>query len=113
MSDESIAEPVFTYEPLLDLMTSNGIIDHDQVDELREEHTRSGKTIRTLLVDTGYVTEDDLLSMMASYQGCEVIDLTTATLDSDIIESVPGNIARKLGAVCHRRPPSWQEEWGG
>jgi type IV pilus assembly protein PilB len=94
MSEEVIAPPVITYEPLLDLMTSNGIIDEEQVDELREEHTRTGKSIRALLVTTGYVTEDDLLNMMASYQGCEVVDLSMATLDSDIIESVPGNIAR-------------------
>jgi type IV pilus assembly protein PilB len=94
MAEESTPPPVFTYEPLLDLMTSNGIIDEQQVEDLREEHTRSGKSIRTLLVSTGYVTEDDLLNMMASYQGCEVVDLSTATLNSDVIESVPGNIAR-------------------
>ncbi|MEI7945241.1 MAG: ATPase, T2SS/T4P/T4SS family [bacterium] len=94
MAEVPTPAPVSTYEPLLDLMTSNGIIDDQQIDDLREEHTRSGKSIRTLLVSTGYVTEDDLLNMMASYQGCEVVDLRMATLNSDIIESVPGNIAR-------------------
>jgi type IV pilus assembly protein PilB len=99
MAEEITAAPATIYDPIVDLMTSNGIIDEEQADELREEHIRSGKTIRTLLVDTGYVSEDDLLNMMASYQGCEVVDLTTATLNSDIIESVPGNIARMYNVV--------------
>jgi len=94
MSEEPISEPAITYEPLLDLMASNGIIDEEQVDELREEHKRTGQSIRTLLVTAGYVSEDDLLNMMASYQGCEVVDLSIASLNPDIIESVPGNIAR-------------------
>jgi type IV pilus assembly protein PilB len=99
MSEEITAAPATVYDPLVDLMTSNGIIDEEQADEVREEHVRSGKTIRAVLVDTGYVSEDDLLNMMASYQGCEVVDLTTATLNSDIIESVPGNIARMYNVV--------------
>jgi type IV pilus assembly protein PilB len=99
MSEKTSAAPVFTYNPLLDLMTSNGIIDEVQANELREEHVRSGKPIRTLLVTTGYVSEDDLLNMMASYQGCEVVDLSTATLDPDVIESVPGNVARMYSVV--------------
>jgi len=99
MSEERTAASVTAYDPLLDLMTSNGIIDEEQADELREEHVRSGKPIRSLLVTTGYVSEEDLLNMMASYQGCEVVDLATATLNPDIIESVPGNIARMYSVV--------------
>ncbi|MCL2103494.1 MAG: Flp pilus assembly complex ATPase component TadA [Kiritimatiellaeota bacterium] len=93
---EAFAPTVSTpaYDPLIDLMISNGIIDDQQAEELRDEQKRSGKTIRSLLVDTGYVAEDDLLGMMAAYQGCEVVDLSGVTLDADIIESVPGNVAR-------------------
>jgi len=87
------------YDPLIDLMVSNGIIDDQQSDELREEQKRSGKAIRALLVDMGYVAEDDLLGMMAAYQGCEVVDLSGATLDADIIDSVPGNVARMYTVV--------------
>jgi len=90
----SVPDSAVAYDPLIDLMISNGIIDDQQADELRDEQKQSGKTIRALLVDMGYVPEDDLLEMMAAYQGCDVVDLSTATLDSDIIESVPGNVAR-------------------
>ncbi|MCL1922108.1 MAG: Flp pilus assembly complex ATPase component TadA [Kiritimatiellaeota bacterium] len=95
--DAPASAPV--YDPLIDLMISNGIIDDEQADDLREEHQRSGKTIRSLLVDMGYVAEDDLLGMMAAYQGCDVVDLSSATLESDIIESVPGNVARMYTVI--------------
>ena len=93
---ENVGTPDTTpaYDPLVDLMISNGIIDDQQADELRDEQKQSGKTIRALLVDMGYVPEDDLLGMMAAYQGCDVVDLSSATLEPDLIESVPGNVAR-------------------
>lgn len=70
MSEENVsaATPV-AYDPLIDLMISNGIIDEQQSSELREEHALNGKPMRDLLVDMGYVAEDDLLAMMAAYQG--------------------------------------------
>ena len=58
------------FEPLLDLAISNGIMDAQQAQDVQEEHVRSGKPLHTLIVDMGYVTEEDLLSMMAAYQGC-------------------------------------------
>lgn len=87
------------YDPLIDLVVSNGIIDQQQADELRDEHTRTGKQVRTLLIDMGYVSEDELLGMMAAYQGCEVVDLGLMSLDTDVIQSIPGNVARMYSVV--------------
>ena len=98
MSDNETAG-ARAYDPLIDLVVSNGIIDQQQADELREEHTRTGKQIRTLLIDMGYVTEDDLLGMMAAYQGCDVIDLGLLSLDTDVIQSIPGNVARMYNVI--------------
>jgi len=95
MSEENVsAATSVAYDPLIDLMISNGIIDEQQSTELREEHALNGKPIRDLLVDMGYVAEDDLLAMMAAYQGCEVIDLEGFSPDTALLESVPGNVAR-------------------
>ena len=87
------------YDPLLDLVVSNGAIDAEQAEQLREEQQSSGHTIRQLLVDNGYIAEDDLLSMMAAYQGCDVIDLATVTIDPDLIQSVPANVARMYNVL--------------
>ncbi len=88
-----------TYDPLLDLVVSNGIVDEQQAEELRDEHRNSGKSIRTLLIDSGFVSEDDLLGMMAAYQGCEVVDLSVMSFDTDVIQSIPASVARMYSVL--------------
>ncbi len=87
------------YDPLIDLVVSNGIIDQQQAEELREERKNTGKPIRTLLIDSGYVSEDDLLGMMAAYQGCDVVDLAVMSLDTDVIQSIPASVARMYNVL--------------
>ena len=87
------------YDPLLDLVVSNGIVDQQQAEELREEHTNTGQPIRKLLIDNGYVNEEDLLGMMAAYQGCEMIDLGVMSLDTDVIQSIPASVARMYNVL--------------
>lgn len=92
--------PISTqYDPLLDLVVSNGIIDEQQTEELREEQQNSGKTMRNILIDNGFVSEDELLEIMAAYQGCDVIDLSATPVDTDVLESVPANIARMYSVL--------------
>ncbi len=87
------------YDPLLDLVVSNGIVDQQQAEELRDEHTNTGQPIRKLLIDNGYVNEEDLLGMMAAYQGCEMIDLAVMTIDDAVIQSIPANVARMYNVL--------------
>jgi len=97
--DDVVVKEAMVYDPLIDLAISNGVIDTQQSDELREEQQRSGNTIRKILIDNGYVSEEDLLGMMASYQGCDVINLEIASFDPDVIDSVPGSVARMYNVM--------------
>ncbi len=99
MSDNTLTPHIPTYDPLLDLMVSNGIIDQQQHEALIEDHANSGQPFRKLLVDNGYVVEDDLLGMMAAYQGCDVIDLADVTFDHELLQNVPGNVARMYNVL--------------
>ena len=96
VTSTSVAPP---YHPLIDLLVSNGIIDQQQAEELRDEQKNSGKPFRTLLVDAGYVSEDDLLGMMAAYQGCDVIDLEMMSLDTEVIQNIPSSVARMYNVL--------------
>ena len=87
------------FDPLLDLVVSNGVLDAQQVEEIREEQKNSGRPIRQILIDDGYITEDDLLGMMAAYQGCEVINLDEVEIDPDILQCVPANVARMYNVL--------------
>lgn len=96
---ETLAPIAPSYDPLIDLVVSNGVIDQQQADDLREEHAGTGKPVRTLLIDMGYATEDDLLGMMAAYQGCDVIDLANTAVDTDVVQSIPASVARMYNVL--------------
>ena len=89
------------FDPLLDLLKQNGVLDDEQISVILDEQKNDGgKPIRQLVIDGGYVTEDDLLGMMAAYQGCEVIDLASMELDSDTVNAIPASIARMYNVLC-------------
>ena len=88
-------------DPLLDLLVQNGVLDDGQVDTVLEEAKNpTGKTLRQILIDGEYVMEDDLLGMMAAYQGCDVIDLSELTLDTDTVQSIPPSVARMYNVLA-------------
>jgi type IV pilus assembly protein PilB len=99
MSGETLAPVTPAYDPLLDLVVSNGIIDLEQADELRGDQANTGRPIRQLLVDNGFVSEDDLLGMMAAYHGCDVVDLSVMALDPEVIQSIPASVARMYSVL--------------
>ena len=89
------------FDPLLDLLVQNRVLDKDGVDTIREEQANSGgKTVREIIVDGGYLDEDTLLGMMAAYQGCEVVDLSKMELDDDVVNAIPASIARMYNVLC-------------
>ena len=89
------------FDPLLDLLVKNGVLDQEAVETIREEQRNAaGKTVREIVVDGGYIDEDSLLGMMAAYQGCEVIDLANMELSSDVVNAIPASIARMYNVLC-------------
>ena len=89
------------FDPLLDLLKQNGVLDDEQISVILDEQKNDGgKPIRQLVIDGGYVTEDDLLGMMAAYQGCEVVDLASMELDADTVNAIPASIARMYNVLC-------------
>ncbi len=87
------------FDPVLDLAIANGLVDEQQAQDLREEQTRSGKPVRRLLLDSGFVSEEHLLGMMAVYQGCEVVDLTQMSIPQTVINCVPASVARMYNVI--------------
>ena len=96
-----MAEDKKPLDPLLDLLVQNGVLDDAQVETILEEAKNpTGKTLRQILIDGEYVTEDDLLGMMAAYQGCDVVNLSDMTLDTDTVQSIPTSVARMYNVLA-------------
>ena len=80
--------------PLLDLIRSQGMLDDLQLDEVKEEHNRSGKTISEILQDFGLIDMDTQLQMIANHLGTEVVDLSQRELTPEILSAIPADAAR-------------------
>jgi type IV pilus assembly protein PilB len=85
--------------PLLDLIRSQGMLDDLQLEEVREEHNRSGKTISEILQDFGLVDMDSQLQLIANQMGTEVVDLSTREFTPEILAAVPPDAARMYKCI--------------
>ncbi|MDD5706783.1 MAG: ATPase, T2SS/T4P/T4SS family [Kiritimatiellae bacterium] len=99
MAETTAKKDTARYDPLLDLAISGGLLDEQQAAELHEEQARTGKSMRNQIVDSGYVSEEDLLGMLAGYMGCEVIDLTAVDIAPEVRAAVPAAVARMYNVV--------------
>jgi type IV pilus assembly protein PilB len=80
--------------PLLDLVRSQGMLDDLQLEEVREEHNRSGKSFGEILSDFGLIDTDTQLQLMANHLGTEVVDISSRELTPDILSAIPPDAAR-------------------
>ena len=58
-------EPSYKIDPVLEMAHVNGLLDDAACDEIADEHQRNGKSVRDIIVDGGYIAEDDLLFEVA------------------------------------------------
>ena len=87
------------FDPILDLAIQNGFVDDQMVAELREEQQRTGHQMRDLLLDMEVASEEEILAMLAAYQGCDVIDLAGFEIPPDTVQSIPARIARMYNVI--------------
>jgi type IV pilus assembly protein PilB len=80
--------------PLLALIRDRGLADDMQLEEVVQEHGRSGKAIIDLLKDLGILDTESTLQVMADYLGTEVVDLRNREIPADLIKTVPAATAR-------------------
>ena len=89
----------FQTDPVLEVCQASGLLDSATCDEIMSEHLSSGKSIRDLIVDGSYVTEDDLLNEMAAYHSLEVATLQGVDILPEILKVVPGHVARMYNVI--------------
>jgi type IV pilus assembly protein PilB len=84
---------------LVEIIKRNGLVDERQLQEVLEEHGRSGKSVAQVLQDFGIVDEPRLLQMVADELGTEHVDLEKLELTADILQAIPASVARMYGAI--------------
>ena len=80
--------------PLLALIQERGLVDDLQLEEVAQEHTRSGKPVIQILQDFGLLDLETVLQLMADHLGTEVVELRDLELTGDVLQTVPSTAAR-------------------
>ena len=85
--------------PLLALIRGQGLIDDLQYEEVVAEFKRSGTSVIQLLQDFGIMKLDDILHVVATNLGTDVISLKDLTFTPELIKLIPANVARMYRCV--------------
>jgi type IV pilus assembly protein PilB len=80
--------------PLLALIKERGLADDMQLEEVAQEHVRSGKPIAQILQDHGIMDIESQLNLAAEHLGTEVVDLRNPEIPADVIQTIPAATAR-------------------
>lgn len=86
-------------QALRDILLSEGICNEEQLNEIDEEHERSGKPYQEVLVDYEIISEERLLELIAQNLGAEIIDLKRLELTREIVQAIPPETARSYGVI--------------
>ncbi|MBR1966416.1 MAG: type II/IV secretion system protein [Lentisphaeria bacterium] len=71
----------------------------NQIQEITDEHERSGKPVIEIIENFGILSEDQTLEIIAESLGTVVWDFKSADIDQHIIDMVDDNTARSYGVV--------------
>src|SRR5436190_20172832 len=81
-------------DPLLELIKERNLLDDLQLEEVVQEHLRSGKPLGQILHDFGLLDRDTQLQIIADHLGTEVVQIQESDLTPEVLKVVPANTAR-------------------
>ncbi len=84
---------------VLQLLQEQGLVSPEQVDTVMGSIKQEGETTLDILVQTGAVTENDVLAMIAAQFGLEFVHVNADAIDENVREIIPRDVARKYGVV--------------
>jgi type IV pilus assembly protein PilB len=85
--------------PLLTLIKSHGLIDDLQYEEVVSELGRTSTPVIQVLQDFGIMKMDDILHVMASAVGAEVVSLRDTEISPEVAAKITSNVARMYRCV--------------
>jgi len=83
----------------IDLLVKKGILDNNQVSLAMEESKKTGMPIEKALEKMGFISETEIVQVLADSLGIPFMDLSDYLIDSEVIKLVPETIAKKHKTV--------------
>ncbi|MDD2598580.1 MAG: ATPase, T2SS/T4P/T4SS family [Kiritimatiellae bacterium] len=84
---------------VLDLLLEQGYVTAEQIDAVKGSLKEEGETTLDILMLSGVVDEDDVLSLIAYQFGLEYVHVDVDSIDAAVKDAIPGDVARKYGVV--------------
>jgi general secretion pathway protein E/type IV pilus assembly protein PilB len=84
---------------VLQLLQEQGHVTSEQVDAVKNSIKQEGETTLDILMQTGAVSEDTVLSMIAAQFGMEYVHVNADAIDPAVKDLIPTDVARKYGVV--------------
>jgi type IV pilus assembly protein PilB len=86
--------------PLGALLMREGLLTEAQLDAALSEQSRSGKQLGRILIESGTISETDLVRTLAKQVGLDYVDLTDAVIDASAVSLVTEGVARRYQALA-------------
>ena len=78
-----------------ELLISQDLVSDEQLEEARAAAAGNGRSLGRVLIELGYLQENQLVSILAAQLGLEFIDLSDASIDASAVALVPESTARR------------------
>jgi type IV pilus assembly protein PilB len=77
-----------------------GLLTEAQLDAALNDQARSGKQLGRILIESGTISETDLVRTLAKQVGLEYFDLADASIDASAVSLVSESVARRYQAIA-------------
>ncbi len=81
------------------LLTQSGLATQEQIDALKEEASRSRRSMQDIVLENEITDEKTLAEAFSKYAGIPFVEIDPNTIVSDILNKIPERIARQYNAV--------------
>jgi type IV pilus assembly protein PilB len=88
---------------LEDFIADAGLVDKDELSEIRRRAEKNGTRLSDELVNSGKMTTDDVRRIKAHILGIPFVDLKDIKIDFDVLSLVPEPVARNYNIVAFRK----------
>src|SRR3989441_3018700 len=82
-----------------EVLLEEGLVTYEQLEEATSEQARTGKGLGRVLIDLGFVVEQDLVSALAKQIGLPFIDLAEYPVDPAAASLISDALAKRYSAL--------------
>ncbi|HYW02945.1 MAG TPA: GspE/PulE family protein, partial [Gammaproteobacteria bacterium] len=82
-----------------DLLVSNKVISEQQLQDALAEQKKTGRKLGRVLIELGFISEDQLLDFLSRQLAIPVVDLRHYKFSPDVVRKLPETYARRYRAI--------------